>query len=66
MRCPNCRNKVLQKSGNRTRVRIKGAVTFEGDLCKAQCYWCGGTVTLPLELSKGTQVEREQFILPRP
>jgi len=64
MKCPNCKNKVLQKSGSHTRVRIQGAVVFdEKGLCKAQCYWCKSEVTVPLRIQDGVEVESERFIL---
>ena len=60
MKCPNCKQKVLQKSGGGTKVRIRGPVTIDGNgLCKAKCYWCKTTVTVPLELKKaGKPTER--------
>lgn len=66
MRCPNCQNHILQKSGRKTRLRIKGQVVFENGLCKAQCYWCKTEIEIPLEIREGTPVVEEQFILPNP
>lgn len=66
MRCPKCDNHVLQKSGRRTRLRIKGQVIFENGLCKSTCYWCGEQIEIPLEIRDGTPIKREQFILANP
>lgn len=63
MRCPHCKNRVLQKSGIRTRVRIKGPIIFEDDLCKAKCYWCKETIELPLDMQKGVELVNERFLL---
>lgn len=48
MKCPKCRNKVLQKSGDSTYLRIKGKIELINGLCKAKCYWCGEYIEIPL------------------
>ena len=63
MRCTNCKNKLLQKSGSRTAVRTQGPIVFEGGVCKAKCYWCKSLVTLPLQIVEGTTVPAERFVL---
>lgn len=63
MRCCKCSNHILQKSGRRIRLRIKGQVIFEDGLCKAKCYWCGEQVIIPLEIAGGTKIPSEKFIL---
>ena len=63
MRCPNCSNHVLQKSGKKTRLRTKGQIVFEDGLCKAQCFWCKTKIEIPIEISDGTAIPQEQFIL---
>lgn len=63
MKCPSCRNHVLQKSGKRIRLRIKGRILFDDGICKAQCYWCGDEVEMPLEIIEGTEIPQERFIL---
>lgn len=66
MKCPQCRNHVLQKSGSRTRLRIQGPVVFdENGLCHALCYWCKSEVLLPLSIQKGTPIDEERFVLTR-
>ncbi len=62
-RCPKCRNAVLQKSEQGTRVRIKGPVVFANGHCLAQCYWCNEPVKLPMSLEKGAG---ETFVISRP
>jgi hypothetical protein len=60
MKCPKCKNALLQKSDQGTRVRTKGPIVFDNDgSCTAQCYWCGDPVTIPLELRK----THEKFVI---
>ena len=60
MKCPHCKNALLQKSDGGTKVRTKGPIVFSKDgTCSAQCYWCGDTVTIPIELRKAT----EKFVI---
>jgi hypothetical protein len=67
MRCPSCSNKLLQKSGTHTRLRIRGIVEFDADgLCKAQCYWCRQDVTIPMVALRKSAVEEETFLIPLP
>lgn len=67
MKCPACRGKLLQKSGNTTRVRIKGAVELTADgVCLAKCFWCDAPVSIPLMLSRGGPVDEERFVLREP
>ena len=66
MRCPECRNRVLQKSGRKTRLRIRGQVIFENGVCHAQCFWCKSDIEIPLEISDGTSIVQEQFVLATP
>lgn len=64
MRCKHCGNKLLQKSGTSTRVRVQGALEFgEDGVCRAQCYWCRQPVEVPVVLRKGGPVEEETFLL---
>ena len=64
MRCPQCRNKVLQKSDQGVRLRTKGAISFDAaGACTAQCYWCGTQVSIPIQLTKAIEPEPERFVL---
>lgn len=63
MRCPKCKNKVLQKSDAGTKLRVKGQVLFDKAGAHAQCFWCGENVLLPIVLSVETE-EPKRFILP--
>jgi hypothetical protein len=66
MRCPHCKNKLLQKSGTSTRLRIRGTVEFSDEgVCKSQCYWCHQAVEIPIGLKKGAEDE-ETFTLTLP
>ena len=66
MRCPSCKNRVLQKSGSTTKLRTKGPLFFTEDgECRTQCYWCKSEVTVPIEIKGGTPIEAERFILPK-
>ena len=58
-RCPYCKDRVLQKSGSATKLRIKGGVFFDDDgNASAQCHWCKERVGIPLILEK-SDVEEE-------
>lgn len=64
MRCPNCKNKLLQKSGDSIRLRTEGVHQFDDSgVCKAKCYWCKSEVTVPIQLQEDVEVEKETFIL---
>lgn len=64
MRCPRCKNHILQKSGRRVRLRTQGPIVFEDGLCKAQCFWCRESIEVPVEISEGTSIVSELFVLP--
>lgn len=64
MRCPACKNKLLQKSGSTTRLRIQGAVEFDSQgVARAQCYWCKAAVEVPIDLRKAESVDEENFTI---
>ena len=63
MRCPKCKNKVLQKSGAKTRLRVEGPVEFTEDACFAKCYWCKSLLEIPIQIKSGTPVPAERFVL---
>lgn len=64
MRCPHCKNRILQKSGSTAKLRVDGPVTFTDDgLCKAKCYWCKRPVEVPIQIREGTHLEAERFVL---
>jgi DNA-directed RNA polymerase subunit RPC12/RpoP len=63
MRCPNCHNKVLQKSGSQTKLRTQGPLIFENGVCFASCYWCKAKVEIPLQIQEGTEIRDERFVL---
>lgn len=66
MRCPQCKNKVLQKSESGVKLRTKGAIVFDAQgNCMAQCYWCGTPVQVPVQLTKAIEPEPERFVLLR-
>lgn len=64
MRCPHCKNRLLQKSGSGTRLRITGQLTFQGDgTAEAQCYWCKTLVkSLPITLLAEVSEPSERFV----
>ena len=63
MRCPHCKNRVLQKSGEETRLRIRGALKFDEDgNAHAQCHWCKSDIVVPVQLDyPEDDVQRERF-----
>lgn len=64
MRCPSCKNKLLQKSGSRTRLRTEGVHEWDDDgTCRAKCYWCKAMVEVPIQIRDGVEVPAESFIL---
>lgn len=64
MRCPNCNNRVLQKSGNDTRVRTEGPITFDASgTARAKCYWCKSMVELPIEMKKSVEVHEPGLVI---
>ena len=68
MRCPSCRNRILHKSGDVTRLRIRGALKFEEDgTARAQCHWCRSDVVVPVSLDyPDADVARESFVFRNP
>lgn len=63
MRCPQCKNKVLQKSAGVTRLRTQGPIEFGADgVCRTKCWWCKAEIELPLELG-GIEVDEERFVI---
>ena len=67
MRCPQCNNKVLQKSESGVKLRTKGPIQFTADgRCTAQCYWCSTSVEVPVQLTKAIEPEPERFVLRKP
>lgn len=53
LRCPSCKNRIVQKSASEVHVRARGALVFRADgTCYAQCFFCRALVDLPLELTK--------------
>lgn len=64
MRCPHCKNKLLQKSGSKTRLRTEGVHEWDEEgVCTAKCFWCKSMVEIPVQIRDGITVESEQFIL---
>ena len=64
MRCPHCKNKLLQKSGSKTRLRTEGVHEFdEAGVCRAKCFWCKNFVEIPIQIREGTPVVSETFLL---
>ena len=64
-RCPQCENRVIQKSGDAIRLRIRGPVTFGSDgRARAECHWCRTPLEIPvsLELAR-SQIEGERFVI---
>ena len=61
MRCPHkgCKGHVMQKSrAGGVKLRLKGHINVDEQGLHASCYWCGGSVTLPIELQKAVVKDR--------
>ena len=63
MKCPNCKNKVLQKANGKIFLRIKGKIELYDDMCKAKCYWCGADVDFYLPLGDTSNLGNERFVI---
>jgi hypothetical protein len=64
MRCPQCSNKVLQKSDAGTKVRIKGPIVVSDGVFKSQCFWCNTAIQVPVTaLETVTSSVAERFVL---
>jgi hypothetical protein len=62
-RCQQCKNRIVQKSGDGVSVRAQGKITFDAEgVCHAQCFFCKSDVVLPLELSKSATIE-ERYVV---
>lgn len=62
MRCPQCGNHVVQRSGEQVRLRVNGPLTIDlQGVCRGRCYWCKTEVQLPLQLCEDQPVEVEQL-----
>lgn len=64
VRCPKCNGKLLQRSGDMTRLRTEGIHTFdlEGN-ATAKCYWCKQVIPVPIQLLKVVSPEPKRFVL---
>jgi len=66
VRCPSCKNRVLQRAGTKVRLRVQGPVVFDADgRCTSRCYWCKAEVDLPLRIAEGAKISGESFIVPK-
>ena len=63
MRCPKCNNHVLQKSGDRIKLRVQGAITFQDDACITRCFWCKAEIAIPIKLQTTEPIASEKFYL---
>ena len=64
MRCPHCKNKVIQKTGDITRIRAGGPVEFDANgTCRTKCHWCKQEIELPLQITENVAIPAERFIL---
>ena len=61
MRCPHCKNRLLQKSESATKFRVKGPVIFQDNgVALAKCYWCKSDVQIQasIHIQEPKKVER--------
>ena len=64
LRC-KCGHSLLQKAGDRVRVRIRGPIIIDGQKTLAKCYWCKRDVEIPLQLQPGLQLAGEKYTIKR-
>lgn len=57
MKCPNCRNQIIQRTDNGFKLHVKGRIIWKGDVCTSKCYWCGEPIEiiLPVDLTKAVR-----------
>ena len=66
MRCPKCKNQVLQKSGATTTLRTEGRLTFnDSGVCLAKCFWCKEPVEIPIQIKDDVPISEERFYVSR-
>lgn len=63
MKCPNCKNQVIQKNGDKLFLRVKGKIELSNNMCKAKCYWCGADVDFYLPLGAVSNLGGERFVI---
>lgn len=64
MRCPKCKERILHKAGDTTRLRVEGLITFDANgVCRAKCYWCKSIVEVPVKIVEGIPIVSERFYL---
>jgi hypothetical protein len=67
MRCPHCKNKLIQRQGDTIRIRartVEGPLLIKSDGFHGQCFWCKADVVIPMSL--GVDVPAERFFLGTP
>ena len=66
MRCAKCKNRILQRSGAETRLRIQGPVRFdESGIAIAKCHWCKQDIAVPIFLAPlDEEIATEKFFIP--
>jgi len=63
MKCPNCKNKIVQKVDGTIRLRIKGKIEFKGERCLSSCFWCGSPVDFYFPLGDMSNLEGYRFVV---
>ena len=65
MKCPTCRNNVIQKGESdpvlRFRIEEKSLCRAQDGTIRAKCFWCKSEIILPLELESP-----ERFVIREP
>ena len=65
MRCPSCKNKVIQKTGDVTRIRAGGPIEFMANgECHTKCHWCKGDIQIRVQLKEDVVIPTERFVIP--
>ena len=64
VRCPKCNGKLLQRTGDKTRLRTEGVHTFDSEgNATAKCYWCKQVIPVPIQLLTTIQPEPERLVV---
>lgn len=66
LRCPHCKQKLLQASNGAIKLRSDGPLLFKNDECLTKCYWCKKAVAVPVQLHPGARYDEDVFFVAPP
>lgn len=66
LRCPQCKQRLMYKSGDAMLLRTRGPLVFaDNGQCSARCYYCKSDVNLPVRRvpSEAPAAPVEKFVI---